>query len=179
MTEPYESLSNFDRRTRVSIDPFAVNPLADDVAALSPTAHQAASTESPAPKLFAGGKADVPPFTASGLDPQLLLKLPYGVRHAAASEPDRAVVLQMFEEYGDDPDARIDHPGLSAAVQRVNRWASGMDVKRDHDAELREQFTERAATNLASLDDEHLAAIVDRARSIRTQAQQPEGNAAA
>lgn len=178
MTEQYESLSNFDRRTRVNINPYAANPIVDDVAALSPAAYEAATREGQAPKLFSGGRSDVPPFTASGLDPQLLLKLPYGVRHAAASEPDRAVVLQMFEEYGDDPDARIDHPGLSAAVQRVQRWASGQDVKRDPDAELREQFTERAAANLASLDDEHLAAIVDRARSIRSQAQQPEGEAA-
>lgn len=179
MTEPYEQLSHFDRRRRVQLDAYAANPIVADVAAISPGAYEAATREGDAPKLFSGGKSDVPPFTASGLDPQLLLKLPYGVRHAAASEPDRAVVLQMFEEYGDDPGARIDHPGLSAAVQRVQRWATGQDVKRDPDTELREQFTERAAANLASLDDEHLAAIVDRARSIRTQAQQPEGNAAA
>ena len=40
---------------------------------------------------------DVPPFTACGVDPKLLRRVPYCLRHQAALENDPAKVLQMVE----------------------------------------------------------------------------------
>lgn len=45
--------------------------------------------------VFASG--DLPPFTASGVDPQMLRDLPPSVRRAVAAEPDAARVLRVVE----------------------------------------------------------------------------------
>jgi hypothetical protein len=88
--------------------------------------YAAASLEAPAPTLFASG--NTPPFLASGLDPAVLNRLPYKVRHYAASLRDKDQLLQLIEEVGDDPDAMMPHPALTEYEQRVKRWASGADA---------------------------------------------------
>lgn len=46
-------------------------------------------------KVFSTG--DLPPFTASGVDPQMLRDLPAVVRRAVAAEPDLGRVLRVIE----------------------------------------------------------------------------------
>lgn len=106
-------------------DPYGVNPLVDELAETNPAVHQMAMGEAPPPTLFASG--DLPPFTASGIDPQVLMKLPYTLRHAAAAESDPAAVLGILEEYASDPMFTLEHSGLDDYRNRVHRWAAGLD----------------------------------------------------
>jgi 2-oxoacid dehydrogenase-like protein with E3 subunit-binding domain len=119
----------------VVVDDFSSNPLVDDFRQANPGIYQQAVGEGEPPTLFESG--DLPPFTASGVDPQMLNRLPWQVRHAAARATDRGEVQQMFEEYApsgsrDRDDklamAEIDHGGDDGNVayqQRVTRWGSG------------------------------------------------------
>lgn len=113
-------------RFRVSLDPYGLNPLAEDYRQVNAeTYNLALSKAGPPPKMFAGGTADLPAFTASGIDPQHLLKLPYAVRHYVAALADPSAAHGIFEQYADDPYATFDHEGLQAAVVRMREWASG------------------------------------------------------
>jgi len=109
-------------------DPYGANPLAEEMKARDPLRYEAVAAVKQSPKLFAGGTADVPPFTASGIDPQLLLRLPVGIRHAAAANPDITQVHAWFENYIDQPDAEIDHDGLRAAKLRMAHWLANTDL---------------------------------------------------
>jgi hypothetical protein len=109
----------------VLVDPWAVNLLADDWAASNPWTNAQAVSEGPPPKMFSGGSSDLPAFTSSGIDPQLLLQVPGYCRHAIAAEPDRSAALAAFEEHSSDPYAIMSHPGLTAAIARVRTWAAG------------------------------------------------------
>ena len=110
----------------VRIDPYAANPLADDYREVNAATYAAALSEGgPPPKMFSAGTSDTPAFTASGLDPKLLLKLPYTARHAVAAEPDLATVHGIFEQSADDPYLTIWHEGFDAAIARVRTWAIG------------------------------------------------------
>jgi hypothetical protein len=113
---------------RVNIDPYGLNPLAQDYRQVNPDTYGVAlSKAGPPPKMFSQGTADLPAFTASGIDPQLLLKLPYTARHAAAAEPGLSAVHALFEQA--DPYLTLPHEGLDAAIGRVRDWASGrMDM---------------------------------------------------
>lgn len=112
------SNSHFDAAHQVSIDPYGKNPLEQDARQNL----RGMRMRGTAPKMFMGGSEDLPPFTASGLDPRLLLKLPYQVRHYAAAEPSLAAVHGLFEQYVDMPHARLDHQGLGEAIGRVAQW---------------------------------------------------------
>ena len=126
-------MTAIDRRSLVSgsnywvnLDAHGVNPLAEDYRQVNAGTYQVAENKAgPPPKMFAGGTADLPPFLASGLNPQLLLQLPYTARHAAAAEPDVAKVHAIFEQSSEDPHLIVAHEGLNAAVGRVRAWASG------------------------------------------------------
>ena len=109
-------------------DPYAVNPLADMIRERDPFKFEQVLAVKEAPKLFAGGTADVPAFTASGIDPQLLLQLPVGIRHAAAANPNIVQVHSWFEEYAGFPEVEIDHEGLRAAKLRVEDWLANTDL---------------------------------------------------
>ncbi len=110
----------------VRIDPYGANPLADDYEQVNAATYAAALSEGgPPPKMFSAGTSDTPAFTASGLDPKLLLKLPYTARHAVAAEPDLATVHGIFEQSADDPFLTIWHEGFDAAIARVRTWAIG------------------------------------------------------
>jgi hypothetical protein len=109
-------------------DPYGINPLADEIRERDPFRFEEVSKFAEPPKLFANGTADVPAFTASGIDPQHLLKLPVGIRHAAAANPDIVQVHSWFEEYAGIPEAEIDHDGLRAAKLRVEDWLANTDT---------------------------------------------------
>ena len=111
---------------QVTIDAHGANPLAEDYRQVNADTYGVAlSKAGPPPKMFSGGTADRPPFTASGLDPRLLDQLPYTARHAAAAEPDMAKVHSLFEQASTDPHLTIPHDGLHAAIGRIRDWASG------------------------------------------------------
>jgi hypothetical protein len=109
-------------------DPYSANPLAEMLKERDPYRYEQVAAVKEPPKLFAAGSADVPAFTASGIDPQLLLKLPVGVRHAAAANPDITQVFEWFETYAEFPEAEIDHEGLRAAKLRVEDWLANTDL---------------------------------------------------
>lgn len=112
----------------IQVDPYGPNPLVTDLSARNPALFKVASDRSPAPTLFATG--DLPPFTASGVDPQLLQGLPYNWRHNAASETDPVKVLAMLEQSAQDPgntatEAMPAYGFLDYQV-RIERWTSGL-----------------------------------------------------
>jgi len=109
----------------VLVDPWAVNLLADDMAASNAFAYSIAITEGPPPKMFTGGSSDLPLFCSSGLDPQLLLQVPALTRHYVAAEPNLAIVQSIFEASSTDPYAVYASDGLEAARTRMTSWASG------------------------------------------------------
>ena len=61
---------------------------------------------------------DVPPFTACGVDPKLLRRVPYCLRHQAALENDPAKVLQMVEAGEGLRADELRRSGRPAGVQR-------------------------------------------------------------
>lgn len=112
------------------VDAFGPNPLVTDLEARRPKLAKMAKDRGPAPTLFATG--NLPPFTASGVDPDLLKGLPYNWRHAAASEPDRTVVLAWLEQCAMDRaaftagvDAKA-HVGLLDYQARMEGWTHGL-----------------------------------------------------
>jgi len=116
--------STFNPTTTVQIDPWSANPLLDDAEQAQPAlAAVARKTNGPPPTLFESG--DLPPFTASGVDPQHLMRLPFRTRHAAATEPSPAAVLRMVETHGPDPDAQAPSPGLDEYRNRMSGWLRG------------------------------------------------------
>lgn len=129
------------------------NPLADVTRAADPDRFDAVASIKPPPKMFAGGASDYPAFTASGIDPEKLLSLPYGVRHAAAAEPDITKVYALFEEYTEgamllSSDPVLKHPGLDDARARLKDWLENTDLdtrtpeqrQADDDAEYAQFF---------------------------------------
>lgn len=66
---------------------------------------------------------DLPPFTASGVDPQVLMRLPWRFRHAAAMDRDPARVLA--EQHGYDSTAELPCTGLEDYIARFRGWLRG------------------------------------------------------
>ena len=90
-----------------------------------------AASRGAVPTLFAGG--DVPVFTASGVDPDVVLRVPWEARHALAAEPNRERALDMVEMMS-GPEGSVmaaeyaGHPGNLDYRARVQQWAmAGMD----------------------------------------------------
>lgn len=130
-----------EQQSTDGIDYYGTNPHADSERQWDPARYDAIASVTPPPKAFQNGTADVPAFTVSGLDPQLLLKLPYGVRHAVAAEPDISRVHEIFEEYSDEPTATIDHPGFTQHKNRVEKW---MRTARDPRSDAQREADEEA-----------------------------------
>lgn len=84
-------------RVPVTVDVYGLNPVAEDLKQVAPQQYAAALARSPLPTLFVTG--DLPLFTASGMDPELLLQLPWVARHAAASA-SLSDANELFETYG-------------------------------------------------------------------------------
>ncbi|MGC4112322.1 MAG: hypothetical protein QM747_18270 [Nocardioides sp.] len=128
LTGPYRLTQLAD----IEIDNRGVNPLVDYAHATdAERAHQVAGFAE-APKMFSAGTADLPPFTASGLPPEELLKLPFGMRHAVAAEPNITKVYEFFEE-DLDPAAVIPCEALETAYYRVQTWLEKTDTRTAED----------------------------------------------
>lgn len=74
------------------------NPLVDGHRAANPTLTARAMRNSPAPTLFPTG--DLPAFTASGVDPQALLQVPWQARHAVARAATTTEAYSLLNQYG-------------------------------------------------------------------------------
>ncbi len=147
----------------MAIDPYALNPLADAIRERDPARYGQVSAVMAAPKLFAGGTADTPAFTASGVDPQLLLRLPVGIRHAAAANPDIVQVHQWFEEYAAFPEIEIDHPGLREAKLRVEDWLANTDLDTRSEQE-RQAAADEEYAEFYGIDNDPIAHSIEQKR---------------
>jgi hypothetical protein len=110
----------------------ALNPLLEIETQNRPNLVNLAKSEAPAPTMWATG--DLPPFTVSGLDPEMLRYVPWQARHAAAAEPDKAKVLKMIENNPETVEQETtlqEHEGLAAYRQRMQRWLAGHDKPKD------------------------------------------------
>lgn len=115
-------------RKVVEVDLFAPNALLLEAEQAVPEVYELAMAEAAPPTLFNTG--DLPPFTASGLDPQVLNGLPWTARHYAASSESKAEVLQMVEDYAEFGDgasilANHEHNGRTAYENRMKTWLIG------------------------------------------------------
>lgn len=116
---------------------YAANPLLEQLPRR--IAASAAQTVPP-PKLF--GDADLPPHTASGLDPALLKTVPWKARHAVAEantiESARELVAACT---GPDADATVDdlaeHRGVAAYRAAMTDWAVATGIVDDVDIDPR------------------------------------------
>ncbi len=116
--------STFAPAKTITLDPWSVNPLLNDAEQAQPALVDVArKTNGEPPSMFESG--DLPPFTASGVDPQHLTRLPFRTRHAAATEPSPAAVLRMVETHGPDADAQAPSPGLDEYRNRMSGWLRG------------------------------------------------------
>ncbi len=127
MTAPNRAVtqrSTFTPEKTITLDPWSVNPLLDDAEQAQPAlAAVARKSNGDPPTMFESG--DPPPFTASGVDPQHLTRLPFRARHAAATESSPATVLRMVENHGPNPDAQAPSPGLDEYHNRMSGWLRG------------------------------------------------------
>lgn len=113
-------------------DPYSRNPLLTAARIEHPERFARAARTATRPTLVTAG--DLPPFTASGLDPQLLLTVPWQARHAVASAPTTAAAYGIIAEdegfsHSDAaPWAAVQHggdPANAAYAQRIREWLSG------------------------------------------------------
>jgi hypothetical protein len=107
---------------------YGANPILDEMRGLRPELVRAAMAENPnVPRLF--GSADLPPFTASGLDPAHLAAQPWPIRRAMAEAPTRAAAYELAAKYADNPGmAKVDHqhsPANASYVASMSTWLAG------------------------------------------------------
>jgi hypothetical protein len=108
---------------------YAANPILDEMRAARPALVAAAMADDPSPpRLF--GDTDLPPFTASGLDPQVLASLPWPLRRPAAAMAKLSAVYALVEKYTGEaaPMSVVDlgTAGENAAyVAAMSLWLQG------------------------------------------------------
>jgi hypothetical protein len=114
------------------VDPvlYAANPLLDEMRRDRPALVSAAMAEGPNPPRLFGG-SDLPPFTASGLDPRILATLPWALRRPAAAMPTLKEAYELVERYGDPDSAGMASVDLAQApanrgyVEAFSLWLKG------------------------------------------------------
>lgn len=147
------------------------NPLAEVIRETDPLRYDAVKAIKDPPRMFAGGTADFPAFTASGLDPEKLLLLPYGVRHAAAAEPDPRRVYALLEGYAQGApvstaDPVINHPGLDDARDRLQSWLDQTDLD-PRTAEQREADDAAEYAQFFPVDQDAVSYAAEQARRAK------------
>lgn len=102
------------------------NPLVDGYRASNPALTARALRNSPAPTLFPTG--DLPAFTASGIDPQALLQVPWQARHAVARAATTTEAYALLNQYGGPEgelligDELANDPANQDYQRRVSAW---------------------------------------------------------
>jgi hypothetical protein len=124
----------------IEVDVLAENPLADYVRQLSKRSQSQPYGEPP--EMFHTGAR--PPFLASGIDPGMLRKIRYELRHTAALEESRSRLLMLVEASTPgglvvDPEALMSPEGRKSFNDyrsRIWTWATaGPEVKVSYTAE--------------------------------------------
>jgi pyruvate/2-oxoglutarate dehydrogenase complex dihydrolipoamide acyltransferase (E2) component len=88
--------------------PMSANPLVAKAHAERPGQAVKAAAKAPAPTMFASG--DLPAFTASGIDPQVLTQVPWNARHTLAQASTATDAYKIVEDFvGMDPVAAEIH----------------------------------------------------------------------
>ncbi|MEV8510834.1 hypothetical protein [Dactylosporangium sp. NPDC051484] len=132
-----------------------LNPELDDLTARQGAAVLATSTQNQdVPTLFESG--DLPPFTASGIDPHLLANVPWTVRHAIAETPDRAAAMELLQaasgEHAGDIGAEYWHDRPNRDYRRrVESWVSKGALAVDREREQYRQGQQVAASTATSV----------------------------
>lgn len=110
---------------------FAANPIVEQLAVGEAATFDLAVTERPSPPtLFAGG--DLPAFTASGMDPAELTKVPWYARHAVAEATTLADAEALATFYSGDGGVAMAaetrrHPGNRDYEMRVWEWVGSAE----------------------------------------------------
>jgi hypothetical protein len=146
------------------------NPLVEALKRNQPAVHAIASRERPAPTMWHTG--NLPPFTASGADPSVLLQLPPGARHMGATLPTRAALMAFVDQYAGAPDGTIVRsPGWDEYQARVTNWGSGLHADadpvpaptpEDEDALMSSMFGPDAASRMPAPVGDRVAEAVQR-----------------
>jgi hypothetical protein len=116
-------------QSRPGGDPlYAANPLLEEMRQAKPELVHAAAAEAPdAPRLF--GDGDLPLFTASGLDPSILARMPWPIRRPMAEAPTIQAAYELASRYEGNPDmARVDlahDPVNESYVSAFSNWLAG------------------------------------------------------
>lgn len=132
-----EQRSIWSSGATVRVDPWSLNPLVDDARQARPQHVRAAMSEtSVVPTLFASG--DLPVFLASGLDPKILARLPWRLRHYGALA-DGQTLFKLVETYS-GPDGQdklhssslygpeLTREGNTEYHERVSQWLYGTNL---------------------------------------------------
>jgi hypothetical protein len=132
----------------VKIDRYDLNPGLTFVKAILPGVTFVGAP----PTMFSSG--DLPIFTASGIDPELLLWVPWKLRHTAALTESRGRVLALVEE-GDDPEphrlqTRDGRFALRDYVSRMYQWAVTPPPQPLSDGEIEALFPPGSTPELAT-----------------------------
>ena len=107
---------------------YAANPILDELRRARPGLVAAAMADDPEPpRLF--DDRDLPPFTASGIDPSVLATLPWPLRRPVAEAPTLKIAYALVERYAGQPEmARTDLATARANlpyVQSMSLWLKG------------------------------------------------------
>jgi hypothetical protein len=109
------------------VDRYSLNPLLDYLRQL-PAADGMGAGEPP-PKMFANGTRDLPILTASGVDPQKLVWLPWFARYAAAAG-DATSLYVMLEDSAEldisEIKSRHSSTQWTSYLSRMWRWATAV-----------------------------------------------------
>jgi hypothetical protein len=142
------------------------NPLVDSVLEASRTMYQNALNVAEPPTLFNSG--DLPAATVSGIDPQLLLDVPWQARHAVAAARTQAEAAELIElASGPDADETIRmfeldrHEGNRAYQSRVDKWVTdGLKYEADRIENAKYQALTASSAGLATTADERVEAML-------------------
>jgi len=106
---------------------YQLNPHVEQSRTKDPLGYtDAVEASSNTPTLFASG--DLPPFTASGTDPEELLKVPWYARHRVAATASKLEAAELLATYSGEDGLTAalldcaDDPGNDEYASRVREW---------------------------------------------------------
>ena len=108
---------------RVDVDPFGPNPALEALKVEQPGVYVPALRGGPAPTMFAAG--DLPSFTASGVAPAELNRVPWNQRHELAALAEAGEVFTRIEDVlGKDADYAYENDVYHDFMRRLRHWAT-------------------------------------------------------
>lgn len=111
-------------------DAYAANPIVDRLASSHPAEFRAASLVKQPPKLFGiNHDRDLPIVMASGMDPSILLEIPWQARHRIAAEPNPAKVYHLLEAFANDPVLAEYEYGANSGADIVGQDPSDVEAR--------------------------------------------------